>query len=88
MGVARRTVEPVLHAVATWWDGVELWLTQLDFPVQVVLVVAVLGPLCWGVAAVIDTVVERSVAARLGASERRVAANRAPSGQASAGPVD
>ncbi len=65
----------MLHAVATWWDGVELWLTQLDFAVQVVLVVAVVGPVCWGVAAVIDTVVERSVAARLGAAERRDAAS-------------
>lgn len=64
----------MLHAVATWWDGIELWLTQLDFAVQVVLVVAVVGPVCWGVAAVIDIVVERSVAARLGAGERRVAA--------------
>lgn len=60
----------MLRAVATWWDGVELWLTQLDFAVQVVLVVAVVGPVCWGVAAVIDTVVERSVAARLAAQER------------------
>jgi hypothetical protein len=61
----------VLHAVATWWDGIELWLTQLDFTVQVVLVVGVVGPVAWGLAAVIDTVVERSVAARLEAAERR-----------------
>ncbi|PVZ05751.1 hypothetical protein [Actinomycetospora cinnamomea] len=61
----------MLRAVATWWDGIELWLTQLDFTVQVVLVVAVVGPLCWGAAAVIDTLVERSVAARLEAAERR-----------------
>ncbi|MDD7939679.1 hypothetical protein PHK61_14740 [Actinomycetospora lutea] len=61
----------MLRAVATWWDGVELWLTQLDFAAQVVLVVAVVGPVCWVVAAVIDTVVERSVAARLEAAERR-----------------
>lgn len=63
----------MLRAVATWWDGIELWLTQLDFAVQVVLVVAVVGPVCWGAAAVIDTVVERSVAARLEAGERRAA---------------
>jgi hypothetical protein len=61
----------VLRAVATWWDGVELWLTQLDFTVQVVLVVGVVGPVCWGAAAIIDTVVERSVAARLEAAQRR-----------------
>ena len=63
----------MLRAVATWWDGIELWLTQLDFAVQVVLVVAVVGPVCWGAAAVIDTVVERSVAARLETAERRAA---------------
>jgi hypothetical protein len=61
----------VLHAVATWWDGVELWLTQLDFTLQVILVVGVLGPSCWGIAAVVDSVVERTVAWRLAALERR-----------------
>ena len=61
----------MLRAVATWWDGVELWLTQLPFTLQVVGVVAVLGPVCWIVASIIDTVVERSVAARLAAVERR-----------------
>lgn len=61
----------MLRAVATWWDSVELWLTQLAFPWQVVLVVGVVGPACWGLAAVIDRLVERSVAARLGAADRR-----------------
>jgi hypothetical protein len=61
----------VLRAVATWWDSVELWLTQLAFPVQVALIVAVVGPACWGVAAVLDRAVERSVAAQLTAAERR-----------------
>ena len=61
----------VLHAVATWWDGVELWLTQLTFTLQVILVVGVLGPLCWGVAATVDSLVERTVAWRLAALERR-----------------
>lgn len=61
----------MLRSLAGWWDGVELWLTQLTFPVQVVLVVAVIGPLCWGTSAVIDAVVERSVAARLAAAARR-----------------
>ena len=61
----------VLHTVATWWDGVELWLTQLDFTLQVILVVGVLGPLCWGIAAIVDSVVERTVAWRLAALERR-----------------
>jgi hypothetical protein len=73
----------VLHALATWWDGIELWLTQLDFAVQVVLVVAVVGPLCWVAAAVIDTVVERAVAARLEAAERR--GRRRPASGSSSG---
>lgn len=61
----------MLRATATWWDSVELWLTQLAFPLQVMLVVAVVGPACWGLAAVIDRVVERSVAAQLEAAQRR-----------------
>lgn len=40
--------------LAEWWDSVELWLTQLWFPVQVTLVMAVLLPLCWGAAQVLD----------------------------------
>lgn len=73
----------MLRAAATWWDGVELWLTQLPFAPQAVLVVAVLGPACWGVASVIDTVVERSVAARLAAVDRRRAAPAPPGGAGS-----
>jgi hypothetical protein len=64
-------VAAVLHAVATWWDGVELWLTQLDFTLQVIIVVGVVGPACWAVAALVDTLVERTVAWRLAALERR-----------------
>jgi hypothetical protein len=67
----------VLRAVAGWWDGIELWLTQLPFAFQVVLVVGVVAPVCWVLAAVIDTLVERSVAARLEAVERRSQAARA-----------
>jgi hypothetical protein len=42
-----------------WWDGVELWVTQLWFPFQVALVIAVLLPLCWGTARLIDSGVDR-----------------------------
>ncbi|WP_433802427.1 hypothetical protein [Actinomycetospora sp. CA-084318] len=61
----------MLHAVATWWDGVELWLTQLDFTLQVIIVIGVVGPVCWALAALVDTLVERTVAWRLAALERR-----------------
>jgi elongation factor P--beta-lysine ligase len=54
----------VLRSVADWWDAVELWLTQLPFPFQVVLAALVLLPLCWGVAAgvdrAVDALIERS----------------------------
>jgi elongation factor P--beta-lysine ligase len=48
----------VLRALADWWDAVELWLTQLAFPFQVVLAVVVFLPLCWGVAAGADRLVD------------------------------
>ncbi len=46
------------RAVARWWDGVELWLTQLPLPAQVALLMLVLLPTCWGAAALIDRTVE------------------------------
>jgi hypothetical protein len=42
------------RAVADWWDAVELWLTQLPFPLQVLLAVLVLLPAAWGGAAALD----------------------------------
>ncbi|GAA2350219.1 hypothetical protein GCM10009854_29990 [Saccharopolyspora halophila] len=44
----------VLEMVVAWYDGVELWLVQLAYPLQVALVLAVLVPLCWGVARGVD----------------------------------
>lgn len=35
-----------MDAVASWWDGVELWATGLPFVAQVALVLAVVAPLC------------------------------------------
>jgi hypothetical protein len=42
------------NAVVRWWDGVELWLTQLGLALQVSLVMLVLLPVCWGTARVLD----------------------------------
>ena len=50
--------------LADWWDGVELWLTQLWFPFQVALVIVVLLPLCWGAVLLVDAVVDRLSALR------------------------
>lgn len=59
----------VLRSLANWWDAVELWLTQLAFPLQVLLAAVVLLPLCWGVAAGLDRVVD--VGAARWAARRR-----------------
>jgi len=48
--------------LADWWDGVELWITQLWFPFQVALVIVVLLPLCWAAAVLIDNGVGRASA--------------------------
>jgi len=40
--------------LANWWDGIELWLTQLPFPFEFAIVIAVLGPLCVGLAIGLD----------------------------------
>jgi hypothetical protein len=60
----------VLRAVADRWDAVELWVTQLAFPFQVVLAIVVVLPLCWGVAGLLDRAVD--VLAMLGARVRPV----------------
>jgi hypothetical protein len=44
--------------LANWWDGVDLWLSQLAFPFQFVIVIAVLAPVCFGVALLVDRVVD------------------------------
>lgn len=66
----------MLDGLGQWWDGVELWVTQLWFPVQVGLLMVVLVPLCWWVARMIDSGVERfasllSREPRAGADETR-----------------
>lgn len=44
-------------AVARWWDGVELWLTQLGLALQVALLMLVLLPACWWAARWLDRIV-------------------------------
>ncbi|PRX47239.1 hypothetical protein B0I33_106340 [Prauserella shujinwangii] len=48
----------MFDGVSSWWDGIELWLAQQWFPVQFVLVMAVLVPLCLLLAWVIRRVVD------------------------------
>ncbi|MFD0486626.1 hypothetical protein ACFQ0O_05695 [Saccharopolyspora spinosporotrichia] len=44
----------VMEWLVEWWDAAELWLVQLPYPLQVMLVLAVLVPLAWGVGWLID----------------------------------
>jgi hypothetical protein len=46
--------------MADWWNGVELWVAGLAFPLQFALVVLFIGPLCVGLAWVIDRTVDHA----------------------------
>jgi hypothetical protein len=50
----------VLPWLANWWDNVALWLSDLAFPIQFALVIAVLAPVCfvlaWGIDNAVDLV--------------------------------
>jgi hypothetical protein len=78
----------VLRDLLDWWDGVELWLTQLSFPFQVLLAVLVLLPGCWLAAAGVDRLVDRVLAAlaarRSAPAEPPVPATRGDEATASA----
>ena len=61
----------MLDKLSAWWDAVELWVVELWFPLQFLVVMAVVVPVClvvaWGV--------DRGVA-RLSARLRRVRRRR------------
>ena len=57
----------VLRELANRWDAVELWVTQLAFPFQVLLAIVVVLPLCWAAAGLLD----RAVDAVAGLATRR-----------------
>ncbi len=44
------------RALVNSWDALELWLTQLPFPFQVLFAIVVLLPVCWGAAILVDRV--------------------------------
>lgn len=53
----------MLPWLANWWDSVALWLSDLAFPIQFALVIAVLAPVCfvlaWGIDNAVDLVTAR-----------------------------
>lgn len=48
-----------VRELADWWDAVELWVTQLAFGFQVVLVIVVLLPVSALIAAGLDKLTSR-----------------------------
>jgi len=58
-----------MDGLSAWWDSMELWLAQLWFPLQFLLVIAVVLPVCIGAAWVIDRLVGL-VSSRFGSAGR------------------
>lgn len=48
--------------LSDWWNGVELWVSGLAFPLQFALVITVLAPICLVLAWLIDRVVDHAAA--------------------------
>lgn len=57
-----------MDQLANWWDGAELWIAGLPFIPQVLLVLAVMIPACFGIAWVLDRVLS-AVFAAIGRAE-------------------
>lgn len=68
-----------MHAIADWWDSVELWLTGLPFVLQVSLVMVVLAVIAMLVVRVLSALIDRvadALDARLARAERPDAAGQ------------
>ncbi|CAM3585946.1 hypothetical protein [Smaragdicoccus niigatensis] len=52
-----------MASVGEWWDSVELWIAGLPFIPQFVLVLAVLIPVGFGIAWLLDVLVNAVLAA-------------------------
>ncbi|GAA4475820.1 hypothetical protein GCM10023094_14140 [Rhodococcus olei] len=51
-----------MNAIASWWDGLELWLIGLPYVPQLLLVMAVALPGAYGVARIFDVALARALA--------------------------
>ncbi|MCZ4275101.1 MAG: hypothetical protein WBB62_09510 [Rhodococcus sp. (in: high G+C Gram-positive bacteria)] len=45
-----------MNAIATWWDGVELWIIGLPFIPQSIVVLLVVVPIAFGLSRLFDHV--------------------------------
>lgn len=43
-----------MNVIVGWWDAIELWLVQLEFLPQVLVLLAVMLPLSLGIAQLTD----------------------------------
>ncbi|GAA5113086.1 hypothetical protein [Haloechinothrix salitolerans] len=59
----------MLGELGAWWDSVELWVVQLWFPLQFVVVMAAVVPVCLIAAWAVDRAVDRVAAALRGPRE-------------------
>ncbi|MFJ4650677.1 hypothetical protein ACIP5Y_05280 [Nocardia sp. NPDC088792] len=64
-----------MHAIAGWWDGVELWVAGLPFVPQFAVVLSAMVPVCLIIAFALDRTLRFTLRA-LGRD--RVAAQEAP----------
>lgn len=60
----------MLDKLDEWWDAVELWVVELWFPLQFLVVMAVVVPVCLAVAWAVDRGVDH-LSARLRRVRRR-----------------
>jgi hypothetical protein len=56
----RNRVSPV-NGILSWWDGVELWLSDLGFVLQTIVVMPVVLALAYLVAVVLDSLLGRGI---------------------------
>ena len=45
-----------MHAIARWWDGIELWITGLPFIPQSIVVLLVLVHAAFGISCLFDRI--------------------------------
>ena len=50
-----------VNGILSWWDGVELWLSDLGFVLQTIVVMPVVLALAYLVAVVLDALLGRGI---------------------------
>jgi hypothetical protein len=50
-----------MAGILSWWDGVELWLSDLGFVVQTIVVMPVVLALAYGIAILLDGALGRGI---------------------------